>query len=321
MTKKKPLPPTQLAALRAHGFKPGGPSPNPGGRPKQHKEMVMKLRAHADYIADAILALIQKGLEGKLTMSDKILSNHLFETWQAMFGRHPQSVLLSGGLDVGDIPGEGTNGLSMLLQRARLENAKRGLPKEVPAPPALTPAEAEISPLQAMLAQVRNTTPDGRLPPEREVLENLLGKDRAADLIGQAAIVVDSTGTAVAAPPPEGAAAAPSSAAEGAPRPEPPPKAPPTARPLKPEPPYQGRDVTPPHLRHPAAASFPAFGEFISGKATADADAARAKKVEAARAQGRPQISAAEAFPPDAREPPEVVRFTRVAGSKGIKRC
>ena len=76
-----------------------------------------------------------------------------------------------GGLDVGDIPGEGTDGLSMLLQRARLENAKRGLPKalpkEDPAAPVLTPEEREISPLQVMLAQVRNTTPDGTIPPSR----------------------------------------------------------------------------------------------------------------------------------------------------------
>jgi hypothetical protein len=67
----------------------------------------------------------------------------------------------------------------MLLQRARLENAKRGLPKalpkEDPAAPVLTPEEREISPLQVMLAQVRNTTPDGRLGSDAQVLENLVG--------------------------------------------------------------------------------------------------------------------------------------------------
>ena len=146
--------------------------------------------------------------------------------------------------------------------------------------------------------------------------------------------MVDSAGTAVAAPPPEGATApspasvadrttAPSpAAADGAPRPEPPPRAQPfrvepDARPLKPEPRH---DVTPPRPRHPAANSFPAFGEFISSKATADADAARAKKVEEARAQGRPQISAAESVPPDPREGPEIVRLGRIPGGHGIRR-
>ena len=49
-------------------------------------------------------------------------------------------------------------------------------------------------------------------------------------------------------------------------------------------------------------------------------EAERAKKVEAARAQGRPQISREEAFPPDPRDAPEVVRFT-LAGGGRIKRC
>jgi len=45
-----------------------------------------------------------------------------------------------------------------------------------------------------------------------------------------------------------------------------------------------------------------------------------ARKVEEARAQGRIQISREEAFPPDPREPPEVVTLGRVAGGRGIRR-
>jgi hypothetical protein len=51
-----------------------------------------------------------------------------------------------------------------------------------------------------------------------------------------------------------------------------------------------------------------------------DQEAERARKVEEARAQGRPQISREEAFPLDPRAAPEVVRFT-LAGEGRIKRC
>ena len=76
-------------------WKPGQASPNPGGRPRAHKEMVAELRSHAPLIKDAILGLVYKGIEGKLTASDKYLSAHLWELWQAMYGRHAQSVLLT----------------------------------------------------------------------------------------------------------------------------------------------------------------------------------------------------------------------------------
>jgi hypothetical protein len=55
----------RLAGIKPNIWKPGAPSPNPGGRPRQHREMVAKLRENADWIADAILALIQKGLTGQ----------------------------------------------------------------------------------------------------------------------------------------------------------------------------------------------------------------------------------------------------------------
>ena len=62
---------------------------------------------------------------------------------------------------------------------------------------------------------------------------------------------------------------------------------------------------------------FPEFDRFSAEMArTIQADQERARKVEQARAEGRPQISAAEAFPPDPREPPEVVRFTLAPGGR-----
>ena len=177
----------QLAGIAPYAFKPGAPSPNPGGRPRQHREMVAKLRENADWIADAILAIIQKGLAGKLTNSDKILSQHIWETWQAMFGRHPQSVLLTGGLDVGDNPAdmEAMGGLTALLRAVRRENQPKQPEEPRPPPPdpaiaALTQAEREIPSFAVMLAQVRAESPDGEPASPREVLASLVGEERAA---------------------------------------------------------------------------------------------------------------------------------------------
>jgi hypothetical protein len=188
----------RLAGIAPYNWKPGAPSPNPGGRPRQHKEMVAELRSHAPMIKDAILALVLKGLEGKLTTSDKYLSAHLWELWQAMYGRHAQSILLTGGLDVGDNPNapENMGGLTALLRSAQRE---KPAPAPAPAPsnPALTPEEREITGLQIMLAQVRADTGDGSVS-DREVLASLVGEERAAELIGEAVIVVDASGAAVA---------------------------------------------------------------------------------------------------------------------------
>jgi hypothetical protein len=312
----------RLAGIVPNRWKPGAPSPNPGGRPRQHREMVAKLRENADWIADAILAIIQKGLTGKLTSSDKILSQHIWETWQAMFGRHPQSVLLTGGLDVGDNPAdmEVMGGLTALLRAVRQENQPKQPAQPHPPPepdPALTRAEREISPMAVMLAQVRADSPDGEPASPREVLASLVGEERAAELIGEAVIVVDSAGTAVEPPPspasaadrpirPLPAAPASSAAEDPAPAPEEEPPASP------PPPPRSERQP-----RRPSG--FPDFDRFSAERArTRAADEERARKVEEARAQGRPQISREEAFPPDPCEGPEIVNFTRVPGGRGI---
>ena len=128
----------RLAGIAPYNWNPGPPSPNPGGRPRQHKEMVAKLRERADWIADAILALIEKGLHGELTTSDKYLSQHLWETWQAMFGRHAQSMMLTGGLDVGDNPDSPSmGGLTALLRAVYGEEQKQRLLR-LPRRPTIT---------------------------------------------------------------------------------------------------------------------------------------------------------------------------------------
>ena len=333
--KKPAKPPSpKLQEKRYANLRPWKPgiAPNPGGRPKQHKEMVQRLRENSDLIMDTILALIHKGREGKLTTSDKYLIGHVWECWQAAYGRHPQNISLTAGVDVGDTPpaADGTGGaLTALLRAARKESSPRENDRKpaAEAPPAEAfTAEQEITGLSILLARTRLDSPDGESASEREVLESIVGKDRAAELIGTPApdvIVVNSAGRAAAPPakswrdkplvddPPasaadEPAAPAQSSAAEAPPEAKPPPFTPP------PQPP-------PREPRRPSG--FPEFDRFSAEKArTLQADQERAKKVEQARAEGRPQISAAEAFPPDPREPPEIVNFT-LAGGGRIKRC
>jgi hypothetical protein len=97
--------------------------------------MTMELRAHAPLIKDAIIALIYKGIEGKLTTSDKYLSMHLWETWQAMYGRHAQSMQLTGGLDVGDDPNApDATGMATALLRAVQGEKASPAPARPPAP-------------------------------------------------------------------------------------------------------------------------------------------------------------------------------------------
>jgi hypothetical protein len=60
-----------------------------------------------------------------------------------------------------------------------------------------------------MLAQVRADSPDGEPASPREVLASPVGEQRAAELISEAAIVVDSAGTARAPPPAAKPATAP----------------------------------------------------------------------------------------------------------------
>ena len=66
---------------------------------------------------------------------------------------------------------------------------------------------------------------------------------------------------------------------------------------------------------------FPGFDEFSANKAKERReDEERAKKVEAARAQGCFQISREEAFPPNSQSGPEIVTLGRAPGGHGIRR-
>jgi hypothetical protein len=64
--------------------------------------------------------------------------------------------------------------------------------------------------------------------------------------------------------------------------------------------------------------NIPGFSEFLSERAASQADAERAKKVEAARARGQCQIPPLK-HPPDPRDGPEIVNFTRIPGGRGIR--
>ena len=109
----------------------------------------------------------------------------------------------------------------------------------------------------------------------------------------------------VIAMPPPAPAVDPATAAAVEPAPEKPP-----------EPAQEAPKAKPPFSGVPAdGADYMAFKQRER-----DQEAERARKVEEARAQGRIQISREEAFPPDPREAPEVVRFT-LAGEGRIKRC
>jgi hypothetical protein len=105
--------------------------------------------------------------------------------------------------------------------------------------------------------------------------------------------------------PPPAPAVDPATAAAVEPAPEKPPEAA-----------QQAPEAKPPFSGVPAdSADYMAFKQRER-----DQEAERARKVEEARAQGRIQISREEAFPPDPRDAPEVVRFT-LAGRGRIKRC
>ena len=82
----------QLEALKAHHWKPGAPSPNPGGRPRAHREAVAKVRAEMDMITEGMLAIARRHANGEtLSHSDKIASNHYEFLVQFAYGRHAQS--------------------------------------------------------------------------------------------------------------------------------------------------------------------------------------------------------------------------------------
>ena len=108
----------QLEALKAHAWAPGQ-SGNPGGRPRSHRQAVMKLRENADFLIDQMLAIAAKYASGEeLTPSDKYASQHFEMLWRCAYGSYKTPVV-ADGLDVGcDEPGR-LEGMSALLRAVR----------------------------------------------------------------------------------------------------------------------------------------------------------------------------------------------------------
>ncbi len=194
--------------------------------------------------------------------------------------------------------GEEVDGLTALLLRAKAENAARDAaaaatrgtpPKRLEARPDVFIADSAGNVAAPAAAPIERSSPDLRSTPAEA-----LSADRATTFAPAAAGENPGKPGTGTKPPPETAAA------WTAPEPAPAPK--PAAKPS-----------------HPGA-GIPGFAEFLSEKETLAADAERARKVEEARARGQPQLGPAEAFPPDPREPPEVVTLGRVAGGRGIRR-
>ena len=318
----------RLAGIAPYNWKPGAPSPNPGGRPRQHREMVAKLRERADWIADAILALVEKGLEGKLTMSDKYLvptplgamAGHVRQaTCQSDVARRwprrrRQSEPARQG---GALPRSSAQYSPMGRAAKRLLRRRRRPPDH----PALTPEERAISPAAVMLAKVRADN-DGRRrsATAREILAELArrGARRRTDRRGRDR---GRCRRRRRRPPRRQPPPGRTPRGRGGRNPPPPRLLPP--RKLRRRKPRHRRQAATVYAaagatRRPSArqprrpTGFPEFDRFSAEKA----DQERAKKVEAARAQGRCQIGPEEAFPPDPREPPEVVRFTLAPGGR-----
>lgn len=139
---------------RYRGLKPwkaGAPSPNPGGRPRQLRETVEKLGENADEIATEILTLALK--KGKRTVSDKIHAQILFDTWDRMFGRPAQAVLVEGSFT-----GDGS-GMTALLAAARLANDERVDQKIAARKAATTPEASDSSPIIDVTAEAPAPAP------------------------------------------------------------------------------------------------------------------------------------------------------------------
>ena len=181
--------------------------------------------------------------------------------------------------------GEKIDGLTELLLRARAANAERD-------------AAAKAAPTRSAPAT-----------PRLESKPDFFIADSAGNIAAPAPLAESAT------PTPEPPARV--DIEKSASTPPAPPKAPPFQ--IEPDPTPAPTRSAPPKPAHPGL-NMPGFREYLSEKATREADAERAKKVEAARAQGQCQIPPSEAFPPDPREGPEIVNFTRIPGGRGIRR-
>ena len=152
--RQKPISESQSRALATGRRKwtPGCPSPNPSGRPRQHKELVDFYRLNMDEIDARIMETLRKE---ELTKSDEIRLKGLFQAKEFAFGKNPASVMVTG-LDAASVDG---SGVTALLLRAQYENAKKRTAIE--AKPGVFIADASGN----VAAPLPESAPDPELDP------------------------------------------------------------------------------------------------------------------------------------------------------------
>ena len=180
--KDKPLTPVKKRVPGRPFVK--GQSGNPGGVPKAAKEMIMLARQGCPIAIRRLTALCED--PDSHPLAAVAAAKELLDRG---YGRAPQ-MQPDFVIDGVSMNGDG-GGIPALLLRAHVErrepspspSSSRRPPPPSSSMPVLTPEEQKITGLQVMLAQARASTPDGESPSRREVLESLVGKDRASELM------------------------------------------------------------------------------------------------------------------------------------------
>jgi len=321
---KQSVSPNSLANLRPWK---SGESGNPIGKARSTVEVTQLARAKTPDMIERLYSIAMNEF-GDVPFRDRVSAANAI--CDRGLGKPAIGIFHGSGASSPMEQTEDGSPVSALLARAR------GTPDER----ALGELRAEIQRIESKLAQDRQEQEkhlrdaSERLSRGEEVegITQLLLRARAANAERDAAakaapkrleckadFIADSTGRVTAAPASTGESAAPTPAPAAVREPAPAAAALP---PAPKAPPFQVESETtePPPPPKPAAKpahpgmNIPGFSEFLSERAASQADAERAKKVEAARAQGQCQIPPSEAFPPDPREGPEIVNFTRIPG-------
>lgn len=96
-------------------WKRGGPSPNPGGRPKEEREVVEALRLHGDELVEALL---------RLALAKKPNVKAIAEAFNRAYGKAKQVVELTGAgggpveIDLKRLKQEDLDALEAIIDRA-----------------------------------------------------------------------------------------------------------------------------------------------------------------------------------------------------------
>lgn len=124
----------QLAALKAHQWKQGGPSPNPSGRPASLAELIKKATRNGQEAVDVAVAI----LKGEIQAPASVRLDAVKWVSDRIAGRAPETVL-TGDLAHRDPEELAAVTDSVLLELATQMRAER---TNIPAPP-LTPADSQ----------------------------------------------------------------------------------------------------------------------------------------------------------------------------------